>query len=149
MPSHTNQLDSGPAVKTNVLVHPRFAAKLHNANAYAENTAGPIRAESSAANFWAVSPAHTAACERTAPAVAHVVVARCGSASIAIADILGSGMLPFWIFRCTSNAEGCVDEQQTISSLLSAGSRANVTEAGKEFIGRTRKCLNGKGFDFQ
>ncbi len=48
--SQTNQLDNGPDEKKNVLVHPRFEARLHAANAYAENTAGPIRAATRAAN---------------------------------------------------------------------------------------------------
>jgi hypothetical protein len=52
-----------------------------------------------------------------------------------MADILVSGMLPFWVFRCTSNAESCVRRNKRFPICLRDGNGASVTEAGKEFIG--------------
>jgi hypothetical protein len=89
-----------------------------------------MRAETSAPNFWAVSPAQTAACDKAVLVDCNTVVARPGSVCIAMADVLGSGMLPFWIFRCTLNAESCDEEEQTISYRLRERQCSSVSEAG-------------------
>jgi hypothetical protein len=92
--SHTNQLDNGPRENTKVSVQPRLDARLHSANAYTDTTAGPIRADTKAPNFWAVSPAHSRPCETVFPAAwrALTVQSRAGSVNTAIAVVRDSGI---------------------------------------------------------
>ena len=61
------QLESGPVLKTNVSVQPKFAAKLQATNAYTDNTAGPINAATIAPNCCAVSAAQTPTRSKTKP----------------------------------------------------------------------------------
>ena len=92
MAIHTNQLDNGPDPKGNVSVHPRFAARLQEAKAYPENTAGPMSAATNAPNSWAVSVAHAPVRVSRFPEVCNNPLAREVSVVIAIAVVCDSGI---------------------------------------------------------
>ncbi len=65
IPIQIIQFESGPVLKTNVSVQPKFAAKLQATNAYTDNTAGPIKAATMAPNCCAVSAAQAPMRSRT------------------------------------------------------------------------------------
>jgi hypothetical protein len=93
MDNQTNQFDKGPVANRKLFVHPKLEDKLHAARAYAENTAGPINAETSAPKFWAVSVAQAPVRVKSMPAACIMAAARGFSFRIAIAVVLVSGIV--------------------------------------------------------
>jgi hypothetical protein len=94
-----------------------------------------MRAETSAPNFWAVSPAQTAAFEKAVLVDGkdcNTVAARPGSVWIAMADVLGSDILPSAVSDARRMPKVPISENRRFPIRLREGNSSSVSEAGKK-----------------
>lgn len=144
--SQISQLDNGPLWNTKVSVQPRLSARLHSANTYAENTAGPINAETNAPNCCAVSVAQIPKLLNPAPILCNIPVVhtRAGSIRTVIAVVLLTSaiiLLPRPVLRCTSGAESCALGFVELCALSKVSWKQAESTMCKKFELNRRKML--------